>query len=49
MEDARVIARVLTAGRKIGFEHVSVIDAVAVASVVVVGLTGLDMARYTGD
>ena len=49
VEDARVIARVLTAGRQIGFEHVSVIDAVVVASVLVVGLTGLDMARYTGD
>lgn len=49
LEDVRVIASALTVGRRIGIEHVSVIDAIVVASVLLIGATGLDMARYTGD
>ena len=49
VEDARVIARIITAGRQIGFEYISVIDVIVVASVLVLAASGLDMARYTGD
>jgi hypothetical protein len=49
LEQVRAIATALTYGRRIGFEHVSVIDALVVASVLVIAFTGLDMARYTGD
>ncbi len=49
IEEVRVIAEALTAGRRIGFEQISVIDMIVVVAVLVVGVTGLDMARYTGD
>jgi hypothetical protein len=49
LEDVRAIANAMTYGRRVGFEHVSVIDALVVASVLVIAATGLDMARYTGD
>jgi hypothetical protein len=49
VEDVRAIANAMTYGREIGFEHVSVIDALVVTSVLVIAATGLDMARYTGD
>jgi hypothetical protein len=49
LEDVRAIANAMTYGRRVGFEHVSVIDALVVASVLLIGVTGLDMARYTGD
>ena len=48
-EHVSAIASALTFGRRIGFEHISVIDVIVVVSVVLVGLTGLHMARYTGD
>lgn len=47
--EARAIARALTLGRQIGLEHVSVIDAIVVASVLLIAATGLHMAIYTGD
>jgi len=49
LEDVRAIANAMTYGRRVGFEHVSVIDALVVASVLVIAATGLDMARYMGD
>ena len=49
IDEARAIARALTLGRRIGIEHVSVIDAIVVASVLLIAATGLHMASYTGD
>ena len=49
IEDVRAIASGLTFGRRVGFEDISVIDVVAVAGVLLIAVTGLDMARYTGD
>jgi hypothetical protein len=49
IEEVRVIAGALTAGRRIGFEQISVINVIVVVAVLLVGITGLDMARYTGD
>jgi hypothetical protein len=49
LEEVRAIASAMTYGRRVGFEHVSVIDALVVASVLAIAATGLDMARYTGD
>jgi hypothetical protein len=49
LEDVRAIANAMTYGRRVGFEHVSVIDALVVASILVIAGTGLDLARYTGD
>ncbi len=49
IEDVRAIASALTFGRRVGFEHISVIDVIVVAGVLVIAVTGLDMARYTGD
>lgn len=49
VEDVKAIANALTYGRRVGLEHISVIDVVAVAGVLVIAVTGLDMARYTGD
>jgi len=49
IETFRAISGPLTAGRQVGFEHISAIDVMVVASVLLLGVTGLDMARYTGD
>jgi len=49
IEDVRAIASALTFGRRVGFEHISVIDVIVVAGVLVIAVTGLDMARYPGD
>lgn len=49
IEDVRAIASALTWGRRVGFEHISVIDVIAVGGVLLIAVTGLDMARYTGD
>ncbi len=49
IEDVRVIASALTLGRRVGFEHISVVDVIVVAGVLLIAVTGLDMARYTGD
>ena len=49
IEDVRAIASALTFGRRVGFEHISVVDVIAVAGVLLIAVTGLDMARYTGD
>lgn len=47
--ELRTLAGVLTYGRRIGFEHVSILDAIVVGSVVLIGVTGIHMASYTGD
>jgi hypothetical protein len=49
LDEVRAFASALTYGRRIGFEHVSVIDAIVVVSVLVIGFTGIHMAAYTGD
>lgn len=43
VEQVRAILRPLIAGRTVGFEHVSVIDLVAIVGVLVTGTTGLYM------
>ena len=49
IDEVRTLAAVLTRGRRIGFEHISVLDAIVVASVLLIGVTGIHMASYTGD
>lgn len=49
VDEVRTLAAVLTRGRRIGFEHISVIDVIVVASVLLIAVTGLHMASYTGD
>lgn len=49
IDDARTLIRLLTAGRRIGFEQVSLIDAIVVVGVLLIAVTGLHMAVYTGD
>lgn len=49
VDEVRVLAAALTRGRRIGFEHISMIDAIVVASVLVIAVTGIHMASYTGD
>ena len=49
IDEVRTLAAVLTRGRRIGFEHISVIDVIVVASVATIGATGIHMASYTGD
>lgn len=49
VDEVRTLAAVLTSGRRIGFEHISVIDAIVVASVLLIAVTGIHMASYTGD
>ena len=49
IDEVKVLAAALTRGRQIGFEHISVIDVVVVASVLLIAVTGIHMASYTGD
>lgn len=49
VDELKALTGALTYGRRIGFEHVSVIDAIVVASVLLTGVTGIHMAAYTGD
>ena len=49
VDEVRTLAAALTHGRRIGFEHISVIDVVVVAGVVLIAVTGIHMASYTGD
>ena len=49
IDEVRMLAAVLTRGRRIGFEHISAIDVIVVASVVLIGVTGIHMSSYTGD
>jgi hypothetical protein len=49
VDELKALAGALTYGRRIGFEHVSMIDAIVVTSVIVIGVTGIHMAAYTGD
>ena len=48
-DEARTLARLLTAGRRVGFEHISLIDVIVVVGVLLIAFTGLHMAAYTGD
>jgi predicted integral membrane protein DUF2269 len=48
-EDVRAIAAPIVAGRRIGFEQISVIDLIVVAGVLLIAVTGFDMGRTTGD
>jgi hypothetical protein len=45
IEQVRAIMTPLVAGRRVGFEHISVIDVIVVAGVLLIGSTGLAMAR----
>jgi hypothetical protein len=45
VEQVRAIIGALVAGRRIGFEHISVIDVIVVAGVLLIASTGVVMAR----
>jgi hypothetical protein len=45
VEQVRAIMAPLVAGRRVGFEHISVIDVIVVAGVLLIATTGLAMAR----
>jgi hypothetical protein len=45
VEQVRAITTPLIAGRRVGFEHISVIDVIVVAGVLLIASTGLAMAR----
>lgn|SRR5579859_422405 len=45
IEQVRAIMAPLIAGRRVGFEHISVIDVIVVVGVILIATTGLAMAR----
>src|SRR6266542_2659948 len=45
VEQVRAIMAPLVAGRRVGFEHISVIDVIVVAGVLLIASTGFAMAR----
>jgi hypothetical protein len=45
VEQVRAIMAPLVAGRRVGFEHISVIDVIVVAGVLLIASTGLAMAK----
>lgn len=47
IEQVRAIVAPLVAGRRVGLEHISGIDVILVISVLLIAITGLDMARTT--